>query len=122
MNERRELRHGTDLWAIEKDLWLGGVEVYESRVAQEAVLMLPGPKGMLTRSQTIDAIRHSPRWDKVVFQSIQTIHPANNVVLLVYEAIGHRPGESQAYRARCSSLYVDEGERWMLTFHQQTPW
>lgn len=122
MSERNELIHDADLWAIESDFWLGGVESYERRVAPEAVLMLPGPKATLTRSQTIEVIRNSPRWNEIAFESTQTIRPTLNVALLAYEAIGHCDGAQRAYRARCSSLYVEREGRWELILHQQTPW
>ena len=121
MNARSDVRRDADLWAIEREFWLGGAEVYESGVAPEALFVLPGPIGTLTRSQTIDVIRGSPRWDEVAFESVHTIRPRIDVALLSYEGIGQRDGGKTVYRARCSSMYVETGGRWLLIFHQQTP-
>ena len=109
-----------DLWALEREFWLGGADVCWNRVAPEALIVFPGPKGTLTRSQAIDVIRHSPRWNEVAFESTNTIRPTTNVALLAYEAICQRDVGKGAYRARCSSMYTNKDGRWMLIFHQQT--
>ena len=109
------------LWALERQFWLGGAEACWSRVAPDAVIVLPGPKGALTRAQTIDVIRHSPHWNEIAFESTNTIRPMTEVVLLAYEAIGHHEGRKGAYRARCCSMYVNKGGTWLMIFHQQTP-
>lgn len=121
MSARSDVRRDADLWAIEREFWLGGADVYESRVAPDALFVLPGRIGTLTRSQTIDVIRRSPRWEEVAFESVHTIRPRMEVALLSYEGIGQRDGSKTVYRARCASMYVDKGGRWMLIFHQQTP-
>ncbi len=108
--------------SIERAFWLAGADVYERRLAPEAIMVLPGSAGILTRAATIEAIRQSPRWDDVSFESLQITRPARNVVLLAYEGTGERDGGKTAYRARCSSMYVENGEgEWLLAFHQQTP-
>ena len=49
MNARSDVRRDADLWAIEREFWLGGADVYESPVAPDALFVLPGPIGTLTR-------------------------------------------------------------------------
>ncbi|HET9448627.1 MAG TPA: hypothetical protein VFO35_20310 [Steroidobacteraceae bacterium] len=121
MNDRAALCTDADLWAMEREFWLGGADVYEARVAPEALLVLPDPAGTLMRSQTIEAIRQSPRWEEVEFESAHTVWPTADLVLLAYAAVGRRDRGRTTYRARCSSMYVEKGGLWMLIFHQQTP-
>jgi hypothetical protein len=53
---------------------------------------------------------------------MRLLRPAANVLLLIYEATAERDGGKSAYRARCSSMYLDPGDgQWKLALHQQTP-
>jgi hypothetical protein len=111
-----------DVWRIERALWLEGAAVYEQRLAPEAIMVMPGAAGVLTRAATIEAIQQSPRWTDVAFESMRLLRPAANVLLLIYEATAERDGGKSAYRARCSSMYLDPGDgQWKLALHQQTP-
>jgi hypothetical protein len=111
----------TEAWRIERDLWLSEPEIYDQRLAPEAIIVLPGTAGILTSAATIDASHHFPRLDHVAFESMRMIRPAPNLLLLAYEASGVREGGTRTYRARCSSMYVDQAGEWFLAFHQQTP-
>jgi hypothetical protein len=112
----------TEAWKIERAFWLEGSAVYEHRLAPDALMVLPGSVGVLTRAATLEANRHSPRWSEVAFESMRMVRPAGNVLLLVYEATAEGDGGETAYRARCTSVYLEYGAGdWKLVLHQESP-
>jgi hypothetical protein len=52
------------LWALEREFWLGGADVYRRHVADEALMVFPGM--VLTKSQTVESI--AARWTAVSFR------------------------------------------------------
>ncbi|MGH8249794.1 MAG: ester cyclase [Steroidobacteraceae bacterium] len=110
-----------DLWKLERDFWLGGVKVYERRMAPGSLMVFPAPVGILNRQRTLDAIRQARRWSGVAFESQRSIFPASEVAILIYEATAERRDDAHAYKAQCSSIYVQLDGEWMLVLHQQTP-
>ena len=111
-----------EAWSIERECWLSGADAYERWLSAEAMVVLPGPTGVLSRAAAIDALRRVTRWNDVAFESARIMRPAPEVVRLAYDAIAERNAGAETYRARCRSTYVYQGGgQWMLIYHQQTP-
>jgi hypothetical protein len=108
-----------ELWTIERDLWLAGVDAYETRMAPQC-LMVFGPMGVMERGAILDAVRQAPRWSEVAFDQRQSIAPADDIAVLAYRATGSRDG-AEPYRALCTSSYIRSAGRWLIAHHQQTP-
>jgi hypothetical protein len=108
------------LWSLERELWTGDAALYEGRLASEVLMVLPDPAGVLDREQTLQSISAAPRWAAVDIDERHEIRPAAQVAVLVYVAGARRAGDQSNYRARCSSTYVHDGDRWLLVLHHQT--
>ena len=109
-----------EFWALERDFWLGGVFVYEARLAAQSLMVLPEPAGVLERTETINSIEAGTRWSNVNILNKKAVFPSENVALLTYRAHAARDG-TQEYIAQCSSVYVLENAEWKLAVHHQSP-
>jgi hypothetical protein len=107
------------IWALEKDFWIGGTDVYRRHLADEALMVFPGM--VLTKPQTVDAIANGPRWESVSFADQRLVRLTLDTVALIYRASGSRAGQEPPYSALVSSVYVMREDEWKLALHQQTP-
>lgn len=108
-----------ELWKLEERLWLGGSEAARTILANDAVLILPYPKGI---AQGVDALDDAPwasRW-RTVRMDDKVFSLQDNVAVLGYRVSGERP-DIPIYRALCASSYIKDNETWKLVSHQQTP-
>lgn len=53
---------GSRLWALEREFWLGGADVYCRHLADESLMVFPGM--VLTKAQTVESIAAGPRWTR----------------------------------------------------------
>jgi hypothetical protein len=109
-----------EFWELEREFWLGGVSVYETRLAAQSLMVLPEPAGVLEREETIKSIKSAPRWSSVEIFNKKTAFPSARVTVLTYRAHAAR-GDAHEYIAQCSSVYIWENEEWKLTLHHQSP-
>lgn len=109
------------IWALEEQCWLGDSGFYAKVLADDALMVLPAPAGMLDRTATIASIRSAPRWQRVAFEDQRTLHPTPDMAVLAYIAEARRDDGDGPYRARCSSTYAHTRGRWHLVLHHQTP-
>jgi len=109
-----------EFWQIERDLWLGGVEVFRRWVARECLMVFPPPVGVLTGPTVIDSIAPAPRWESVAFAETALRRFGTGAAVLAYRVDAGRPGGGP-YRAYCSTTYVQQAGDWWLMQHQQTP-
>lgn len=109
----------SDIWDIERALWLEGADAYQAHLAPNC-LMAFGPMGIIADSAIVEAIRKAPRWSDVVMSSQTLVEPVGDVAIIAYIAQGERNGET-AYRALCTSTYVKADGQWAIAQHQQTP-
>lgn len=109
------------LWAIEQTFWRGGTDVYDQYLAPQALMVFPPPEGIMDRGAIMDSITKAPRWTDVTFSNRRSIVPAENVVILAYDARAHRDSTGSEYRAHCSSTFVRMAGEWKLVGHQQAP-
>jgi hypothetical protein len=107
------------LWALEKEFWVGGADVYRRRLADDAVMVFPGM--LLTKSQTVDSVAAGSRWTAVDFSDQRVVRLTTDAAALIYRAAASRPSATSAYSALISSVYVRRGGEWTLVLHQQSP-
>ena len=106
---------------FEQELWVGGPEVYEAKVARDCLMALPAEPFVFGGDQAIAAVKATPRWDEVEFSDSQISRPAEGLIVFAYRAKARRGGET-AYHALCSSTYRRlSHEEWVVIQHQQTP-
>jgi hypothetical protein len=108
------------LWALERDLWLGGPDVYERALDPACLAALPGV-GLLTAGAAILAsVKEAPRWDEVDMDHRHLARPQDDLAVLAYRALARRR-DAEPYDVWCTSAYRRDGAAWRLVQHQQTP-
>jgi len=109
-----------ELWSLERALWTGGADHFESLQSEHAIMAFPPPVGIISGSAISDSLRHAPRWTSVEMEDCVLTRPADNVAVLAYRATGRREGE-KPYIAICSSVLHCSDGNWQTIQHQQTP-
>jgi hypothetical protein len=116
------------LWELERRFWIGDASFHAGHLAPEAWMLLPAPAGLMSRTESLQALAQAPRWSEVAFSETKTLAPGDDIALLVYAAEASREEPSGdmhsgagPYRAWCSSTYLRTPSGWRLLLHQQTP-
>ena len=109
-----------EFWETERELWLGGPEVFRRWVARECLMVFPEPVGILTGPTVVESIAPAPRWERVAFADSALRRSGTDAAVLAYRAEAVRPGGAP-HRALCSSTDVQQAGTWWLIQHQQTP-
>lgn len=108
------------VWSFEKSLWTGGADHYRELVDDECLMVLPQPPFVLSGSQAIETVAHTPRWSEVDISEGQIARPQEGLIVIAYHAKASRDGET--YEAHCTSTYRRlSPEVWRVVQHQQTP-
>jgi hypothetical protein len=110
----------TEAWALERRLWLGGVEVYDALLGKDCVMAFPSPVGILKGDAITASLSGAPRWSSVMMSEKVVSRADADTLALGYRAEGRREGLS-AYLAYCTSTYRRISGGWKLIQHQQTP-
>jgi hypothetical protein len=106
------------IWAFERDLWIGGEEIYRRSIDPECLMALPRPPFVLRGSEAVAAVADTPRWSEVDFSECQVARPREGLIVIAYQARASR-GE-EAYEAHCTSTYLRLAhEEWRVVQHQQ---
>ena len=109
------------IWNFERELWVGGPEAYERQVADDVVMALPDAPFLYDRQAAIEAVKDTPRWDRVDFEDRRVERHQEGLIVIAYRAKARREG-GEAYSALCTStLLRREHEDWAVIQHQQTP-
>lgn len=108
----------TELFDLERRLWLEGAEAYQQLMHRQALMLFPPPTGIMDAPKITAGIATAPRWTRVDFSDRQ-MRQAGYSAVLAYQARAEREG--QAWAALCGSAWVREGGRWLILLHQQTP-
>ncbi len=105
------------LLSIERELVDGTAEQYEARLAEDALIIVPGQ--VLDKPGVIAVIADNSPWDEYEFADERVIE-YDDTVVVSYRFDGRRGDER--YEALLTSVYVsfDQSE-WLLALHQQTP-
>lgn len=109
-----------EFWQIERELWLGGPEVFRRWVARECLMVFPDPVGILSGPTVIESIAPGLRWQAVSFPVTAVRRLGAEVAVLAYRVEATRP-VGAPYTANCSTTYVQQAGDWWLMQHQQTP-
>jgi hypothetical protein len=98
------------------------VELYREALTNEALLVLPDPTGLINKAQCIEIFESAgDTWSDYEIDDPRVVELGEDSALITYLAVAARESDVQPYRARISSVYVRNGEHWLLAFHQQTP-
>ena len=110
------------LLAIELEFWNAPPDpsYYEQGFAETGRMILPMESGILDKSQVIDSVRMSTAWTSYELIHERLDELAAGCAALIYEARARRAGQP-VYRALITSIYRQEGDRWIMVLHQQTP-
>jgi len=106
------------VWNFEESLWTASAEHYQQSVDDECLMVLPAPPFVLSGQQAIDAVKDTPRWDKVAFSEQQVARPQEGLIVVAYHVDAERGDER--YAAYCTSTYRWlSHENWSVVQHQQ---
>ena len=107
------------LWNTERNLWLEGEDFFARNMSEDAVMVFPGPTGILKGQSLVEGLRAAPRWKTVEMDGCEhALH--EGCAVLAYRAMAQREGE-EPYTALCMSIYEDQDRGWRIVAHQQTP-
>jgi hypothetical protein len=95
-----------------------GADFYQRTLADDAVMMFPF--GVLTRAESIEAMRAAPPWSTFEIEQPNVIRLTDDSALLTYRANAQRTGQDP-YAAQATTVFVRRGGTWRPIFHQQSP-
>jgi hypothetical protein len=108
------------IWEFERELWIGGAEVYRAKVSEHCLMALPAAPFLFDGEGAIAAVEDTPRWERVEFVDMQVERPQEGLIVIAYRAKATR--QDQSYHALCTSTLLRHGhEDWRVVQHQQTP-
>jgi len=108
------------VWTFEESLWTADAAHYQESIDDECLMVLPAPPFVFTGQQAIDAVKDTPRWEKVELSERQVARPQEGLIVVAYRANASR-GEER-YEAHATSTYRRLAhEEWRVVQHQQTP-
>lgn len=110
------------IWEFERELWVGGPEVYEKKVAADCVMALPAAPYLFDGRAATEAVKDTPRWDEARFEDTRVERPEEGLIVIAYRVRARRGGQEKEYHALCTStLQRLAHEEWVVVQHQQTP-
>jgi hypothetical protein len=95
-----------------------GAEFYERNLTADALMVFSF--GLLTREQSVEAIKAAPPWATFRIEDPRVIALTDDSALLTYRCTAQRAGQD-AYSAFVTTVFVRREESWKTAFHQQTP-
>ena len=108
------------IWEFERELWLGGGDVYRKNVAEDCVMALPAEPFLYDHEAAIEAVEKTPRWNEVEFADRRVTRPEEGLIVIGYRA--KAKGDDKTYHALCTSTLRRLGhDDWVVVQHQQTP-
>jgi len=113
------------IWEYERELWLGGGEVYRERVADTCVMALPSEPFLFDGKAATAAVEGTPRWKTVDFADQVVERPHEGLIVIGYRVRASHAeagGADGRYNALCTSTLMRLAhEEWVVVQHQQTP-
>ena len=108
------------IWEFERELWLGGGDVYREKVSQDCVMGLPQQPFLFDHEAATRAVESTPVWSEVEFADTRVTRHDEGLIVIGYRA--HAKREGSDYHAVCTSTLLRlEHENWVVIQHQQTP-
>lgn len=109
------------VWSFEESLWTGEANRYRDLIDQECLMVVPAEPFVLAGRDAIEAVAHTPRWDRVTLSDRKIARPQEGLIVLAYAARAEKR-DGGTYAAHCTSTYRRLGhEEWRVVQHQQTP-
>lgn len=93
---------------------------YEA-VLHEAFLEFGSSGRTWSRAEILEALRAAPPTDAVSIEAFATHELAPGVYLATFETAGIDPANGLRVRRRRSSVWIRDGDRHRIRFHQGTP-
>lgn len=109
------------LLELERQLWNADEEFYEKMLSEDAVMVFPGPTGILDRSAVLDSLGGADRWRHLEFDEERLVDVGDEVVQLIYRATAERSDDGSEYTALVTTTYVEADGSYRVISHQQTP-
>jgi hypothetical protein len=109
-----------DLLALEKDFWTGDAQFFETNTDRNCLVAFPDMAGVMSNADLAETAKNPNRWRKLEIELKGIVEPANNVVLVSYEARAVREN-GEPYKALVSTGYVRRSDGWKMMFHAHTP-
>jgi hypothetical protein len=109
------------LFQLEERFWTAGADFHMSNLADAAVMVLPGPAGVLVKDEIMRSLGRQAPCTHVALEEHRVLQLGDAAAIVTYRAAARRQGSAKPYIVRASSAYVHDGRRWRLAFHQQTP-
>jgi len=113
-------KESNEIWALEERLWTDGLAAYDELLAENCLMALPSPAGIMDRDEIVDSLKEAARWTRVKMNNRQHSTPIPDVIVLAYSASASRD-DTEDYKALCTSTWHKLGSDWKLFQHQQTP-
>lgn len=115
---------GGDLEQLERRGWDAlcggsGAAFYDELMTADCVMVLAHGQAM-TRDEVVDAMRHSPPWDRYELSDLRLVATGAASAALVYRATAEREGQPP-FAAWMTSVYVRGDDGWRLALYTQTP-
>lgn len=106
------------LWDLEEHFWTSGRDNARATSAEDAVMILPYPPGILQGDEIWSHASQSTGWRSVVMTDRRTIH-RGALALLVYRVSAEK-SDLPLHNAFCASTYLQDDGTWRRLAHQQT--
>lgn len=107
------------LWDLEEKCWTSGADSARTVTAENAVMVLPFPPGILQGRQILEHAKQNMGWRTVEMKDRNQIRQGA-VAVLAYRVSAEKSGLA-IYEALCASTYLLDNGRWLRLSHQQTP-
>jgi hypothetical protein len=91
---------------------------YESVLADDVLMLLPGGTVIEDRDRVVDSMR-GPSWDGFQITDERVLRVDPDCAVVAYQAVASRG--DVCYRALFNSTYARRNGEWKLVLHQQTP-
>jgi hypothetical protein len=106
---------------LERQLWNADEEFYRGTLSEDAVMVFPGPAGILDRLVVVESLGRADRWRRIEFDDERLPDIGDDSFQLVYRAVAERSEGGSEYTAFMTSTDVRADGSWRLSSHQQTP-
>lgn len=95
-----------------------GADFYQEELTDHALMVFP--IGVLTREQSIAAMRAAPPWASFRIENPRVVKLTDDSAILTYRCTAQRAGQ-EPYSAFMTTAFVRRNGPWKPAFHQHTP-
>ncbi|WP_286174113.1 hypothetical protein [Rhodobacter sp. NTK016B] len=106
------------LWDLEQRFWTGDTESVRATMANNAIMIVPYPPGILEGDTIWHGAKRRGGWQSIIMAERRATE-CGDVVILSYRATAEKP-DQPLYRVLCASTYLSDAGGWLRLSHQQT--